>query len=180
MAEGLAFQGDSGPLNPMRYQGSPSRRTQRFSRAPEARQPLAAPSPAWDPGCSQQEHRLLPAYSCRRTSNAQLVNARNSPLPSMENTSIQPQSGHRFKWPNLQRQLGGTCSPLRPLSLLVGIRGTQGTNHPIGQLGQIGGFTVYQVAIVVITVYHIVPSLPLCRPVCLGDAGIAHGAANSS
>jgi hypothetical protein len=36
MAEGLAFQGDSGPLNPMRYQGSPSCRTQRTSHARQA------------------------------------------------------------------------------------------------------------------------------------------------
>jgi hypothetical protein len=40
MAEGLAFQGDSGPFNPMRYQGSPSRRTQRTSRT-RARSPAA-------------------------------------------------------------------------------------------------------------------------------------------
>jgi hypothetical protein len=37
MAEGLAFQGDSGPLNPMRNQGSPSRRTQRTSRVRQSK-----------------------------------------------------------------------------------------------------------------------------------------------
>jgi hypothetical protein len=37
MAEGLAFQGDSGALNPMRYQVSPSFRTQNPSRARQAK-----------------------------------------------------------------------------------------------------------------------------------------------
>jgi hypothetical protein len=50
MAEGLAFQGDSGPLNPMRYQGSPSCRTQRTSRArqkPGSHSPLHHPPGIW-------------------------------------------------------------------------------------------------------------------------------------
>ena len=50
-------------------------------------------------------------------------------MPISKNTEIALQS----YWPNLQPYVGGTRSPLRPLTLMTLIRGIQGTNHPIGR-----------------------------------------------
>ena len=47
-----------------------------------------------------------------------------SALPISKNTEIALQS----HWPNLQPNVRGICSPLRPLSLMTVIRGIQGTD----------------------------------------------------
>jgi hypothetical protein len=67
MAEGLAFQGDSGPFNPMRYQGSPSCRTQRTSCARDG-SPAATHMPVTrlKSDGSQHEHKFpMAPQSCR-------------------------------------------------------------------------------------------------------------------
>src|ERR1039458_7013 len=105
------------------------------ARTPEARQPLTAPSPALDPGCSQQEHRLVSAFPSRRTSNAQLVNARNSSLPSMENTSIRPSSWPSILVAEFAAEVRGYTFPPTCIVTYDCYSGYTGDKSPIGQLG---------------------------------------------
>ena len=90
------------------------------ARAPEAQQPLTAPSPAWDPGCSQRERMLLPAFPRRRTPKHPACQRQKSSrshngkiLQFSLNLAID--STGRI----CSQNVGGTWFPLRALALLT-------------------------------------------------------------